>query len=891
MNWKFETMNLIILAAYTICLLSSTIITKAYLLNSTNCPQFCICELTINALTINCNRAQTSPALFSLPNVNLDANLLSVSYISARNAFLQRMPNNICQYPNLQTLDLSCNSISDSLEPGFFNCINRLACFNITNNLIYGLNESAFDQLNSLVKIDLSYNRIASIPINLFYYKVPNLQYLYMQNNLISELDPWYFFLKRIKVIDLSFNKISRFTNNIGWYIYSKSFYPQLPLMDILDLRYNRIVHFDDSLLRLYSVCNYTKANFFLHLLYRVRIDQNPLICSCQGSYNLLKYTQSLYRDGAISLDENLFMARCASPPEYASSSIFFFVVPTIACYNPSLEFPNGCDEFSTTKDSTLSPSATSTTTTSSTTTTTVTATMSMSTTTNQNNTITISTTSQGTGANPQQLLNERGGLTGAQIAGIVIGLLGALFLLLMLMFCLCPVEILALLFGCSPCFYSCCPCKSGDKTTKTYDVFVSYNRSSEQWIKKTLVPYFQLERPIDKYALHYGIDNPNGNVFNESIRAKMSDSAVILLVLSDAYLMNEWKNNELRTHIRNLVTNPVKYENTRLVCIQLHDVSDEEVDEYVRQKLQVPRVVSLENDEILFWKKLSYILHTRRLKKDKSSDLNYLSDRQQIITPVNNNIRSKANDDLIFSLHNISRPIIHFKGKKDPYAVDRSIDNLNESRGQRNSAFEPDYIDKPRSKKERKNNRSGKSNNSRKVLIDAENGRTANQESNTEPSASKSPFYYTTLYDNECTRPSGSNRKNLEANPRSFISSLSVADETTITYDIDPAQGNSINSINEISESILRFNSYKDYIPRIDLSNRQKDLRKTNKNANSSVHSFNHEYSIRAAPDNIQFAKPEYSLTSPKLVRSTAIININQNPKKTNILAEESDI
>mgnify|MGYP003351664753 CR=1 FL=1 len=40
------------------------------------------------------------------------------------------------------------------------------------------------------------------------------LKYLYLQYNLISELDPWYFFLEKILVINLSYNNISRFTNN-----------------------------------------------------------------------------------------------------------------------------------------------------------------------------------------------------------------------------------------------------------------------------------------------------------------------------------------------------------------------------------------------------------------------------------------------------------------------------------------------------------------------------------------------------------------------------------------------------------------------------------------------------------------------------------------------------
>lgn len=42
-----------------------------------------------------------------------------------------------------------------------------------------------------------------------------------------------------------------------------------------------------------------------------------------------------------------------------------------------------------------------------------------------------------------------------------------------------------------------------------------------------------------------------------------------------------------------------------------MHDICDEEVEEYFNDKLQIPTFVSLENDEFLFWNKLAYFLYT----------------------------------------------------------------------------------------------------------------------------------------------------------------------------------------------------------------------------------------------------------------------------------------
>ena len=94
-----------------------------------------------------------------------------------------------------------------------------------------------------------------------------------------------------------------------------------------------------------------------------------------------------------------------------------------------------------------------------------------------------------------------------------------------------------------------------------------------------------------------------------------MSTSTIILLVLSDAYLMREWNNIRFRRHLRNLVTK----ENTALYCIQMHDVCDEEVEEYFRLPFQAARLISLETDDLLFWRKLGYLLYTKCKKRKVS--------------------------------------------------------------------------------------------------------------------------------------------------------------------------------------------------------------------------------------------------------------------------------
>jgi hypothetical protein len=154
----------------------------------------------------------------------------------------------------------------------------------------------------------------------------------------------------------------------------------------------------------------------------------------------------------------------------------------------------------------------------------------------------------------------------------------------------------------------------------------------------------------VENYILHYNENNPD-EVYSDYTKTTMANSSIILLVLSDQYLINEWNNQKFRDHLRYLVMR----ERTRFVCIQLHDICDEEVEDYFRRQLQIPRFVALENDEFMFWPKLHYHLYT--------------NDSYKSVMPTAAN-KYRDNDSIDFDRHSISRPIIHLDGCRDPYSV-----------------------------------------------------------------------------------------------------------------------------------------------------------------------------------------------------------------------------
>jgi hypothetical protein len=136
-----------------------------------------------------------------------------------------------------------------------------------------------------------------------------------------------------------------------------------------------------------------------------------------------------------------------------------------------------------------------------------------------------------------------------------------------------------------------------------------------------------------------------------------MSNSNIIILVLSDSFLINEWRNKSFRNHLRYLVSR----RKVRLICIQLHDVVDEEVNEYLRSSLQIERVISLENDEFLFWTKLNYYLWMNKCPRN--------------VAPINYEECDDKIDQDVERNQNINRPIVHLLGYDDPI-VDNNNNN-----------------------------------------------------------------------------------------------------------------------------------------------------------------------------------------------------------------------
>ena len=183
----------------------------------------------------------------------------------------------------------------------------------------------AFDALINLKTLDLSFNRIRTLPPTLFVLKLPAMQTLYLQNNLLTEIDVWFFYLQSINLINLSNNQIASFKSRISWTPRNTSTLTNLlRSQSSIDMTNNNMTKFDDTILKEYKLCRSDDLSYFLKLMYTVKLTGNQFACTCD-SYNLLMFYQTLIGESAITTGSAVFQTACSTPAQYAAQSIFTF--------------------------------------------------------------------------------------------------------------------------------------------------------------------------------------------------------------------------------------------------------------------------------------------------------------------------------------------------------------------------------------------------------------------------------------------------------------------------------------------------------------------------------------------------------------------------------------
>ena len=268
-------------------------------------------------------------------------------------------------------------------------------------------------------------------------------------------LDSWFFFLTSAQYINLSGNAIFNFSNNLNFNMNSKVAFPVARnQIQSLDLSSNKIQYFDDYILGLYSICDQYNMTLFLQFMYNTSLTNNPLFCDCSNAFSMNLLTSALLKANyPLSTSSSIFQAACqtSSNSDYVGKRVVNF-------FDPS-SVTAGCSAIYTCPLNGQSFNRVS---------------------------------APNTGAQLGSSQTNTNEFYDGYIAGIVIGFLALLLILLIILYCVCPIEIHALCLNCMPCFYQFCPCKRNHRRDKMHDLFISFNKMNEKWISSRLLPFIK---------------------------------------------------------------------------------------------------------------------------------------------------------------------------------------------------------------------------------------------------------------------------------------------------------------------------------------------------------------------------------------------------------------
>lgn len=427
---------------------------------------------------LNPVRAQLTCSGCSCAITSNQLNLTCTTSTSA-NTFISGLGSNGCSSQSTITAAyMANNAISQApLTASMFNCMAAsLLTLDLSHNQITTLSNYTFDNMTSLVTLDLSYNNISSIPVYLFADLNVNrriltkLEYLYLQNNKIVSLDPWFFYLQSIDTISIANNQISTFTNNLRFYMTNGVIDPALIQSISFDLSGNKIAHFDDYLLSIYGICTKLNLTFFLQFMYQTNLSSNPLYCDCSRSYSMVTMVYQLKQASALNTQNPIFTTslckNVTNPSYFGYSAIDFYSA------NPTL---STCKSSNYTCPASLLV-----------------------------NSVNVSVLAQvGLPEYDLKVSSTPTAFYAGYICGIIIAFLGALILFCLLMYLICPIEILACLFTLCPCLFSWCPCKSGYRREKEYDIFISFNPSNHKWVLNKLIPFIESNKSTSSIPVH----------------------------------------------------------------------------------------------------------------------------------------------------------------------------------------------------------------------------------------------------------------------------------------------------------------------------------------------------------------------------------------------------
>ena len=179
-------------------ILSSQIIDIIFSQNTSSISNGCV--YNSNKLSYECKISFSSD--FSNKN--------QVELLILRNISLESIPDKICDFKSLKTLDLSGNKIN---RLNNLSCLKNLVNLDLSNNKLNRIYKGDLNGLVKLETLDLTANALIELDEESFS-KLSNIMWLSLSNNNLTSIKKNTFSeLKQLEYLDLSRNSISSIAN------------------------------------------------------------------------------------------------------------------------------------------------------------------------------------------------------------------------------------------------------------------------------------------------------------------------------------------------------------------------------------------------------------------------------------------------------------------------------------------------------------------------------------------------------------------------------------------------------------------------------------------------------------------------------------------------------
>ena len=202
--------------------------------------------------------------------------------------------DNVCLLTEANTLSL-CGFNITHLETGSFSCQHDLITLHLSHNKIKQLVDGVFDGMTFLRQVWLDNNLIHTIGNNVFPTNLKSLQVIDLSYNKLTYLEPWFFLLPELILINASNNVIHQFVNTIGFNIIIKPVTHSENLTIDLDRNEFEYAQPEDFFSYL-GVQNIAVPELNIWNMYTsrkicARLWDNPFVCDCRmfSMYNLIK--------------------------------------------------------------------------------------------------------------------------------------------------------------------------------------------------------------------------------------------------------------------------------------------------------------------------------------------------------------------------------------------------------------------------------------------------------------------------------------------------------------------------------------------------------------------------------------------------------------------------